>query len=91
MAVSPEELVGDDVTSRPHLNNDNAAPQQHRREHQHQHHHAAAGVVAAAREVSREELLDALTCPIAGKLFVDPVTSPCGRLSLHRIRPSRSA
>jgi hypothetical protein len=29
-----------------------------------------------------EALADALTCPIAGKLFVDPVTSPCGR-GLH--------
>jgi|AntAceMinimDraft_1070359.scaffolds.fasta_scaffold37706_1 hypothetical protein len=28
--------------------------------------------------VSREELVDALTCSISGKLFLDPVTSPCG-------------
>lgn len=70
MAVSPEEL-GAEATSRP-----SPAPSDGTRSVHHAH--AAAGAVAAAREVSREELVDALTCPIAGKLFVDPVTSPCG-------------
>ena len=31
-----------------------------------------------ALDVPKEALLDALTCPISGKLFVDPVTAVCG-------------
>ena len=31
-----------------------------------------------AARISREDLVDALTCPVSGKLFVDPVTTVCG-------------
>jgi hypothetical protein len=35
--------------------------------------------------VPREALLDALTCPISGKLFVDPVTATCGHTFSRRM------
>ena len=38
-----------------------------------------------AADVPREELLDALTCPISGKLFVDPVTAVCGHTFSRRM------
>lgn len=31
-----------------------------------------------AARISSEDLVDALTCPVSGKLFVDPVTTVCG-------------
>ena len=42
----------------------------------------SVGIVA---DVPREELLDALTCPISGKLFVDPVTAVCGHTFSRRM------
>jgi Lon protease-like protein len=36
-------------------------------------------------DVPREALLDALTCPISGKLFVDPVTATCGHTFSRRM------
>ena len=38
-----------------------------------------------ALDVPKEALLDALTCPISGKLFVDPVTAVCGHTFSRRM------
>ena len=50
----------------------------------------------AVARISREDLVDALTCPVSGKLFVDPVTTVCGHsfsrrcLSTWMARPDRA-
>ena len=36
--------------------------------------------------IAREELVDALTCPISGKLFIDPVGRRCSRLDPTRLK-----
>ena len=41
--------------------------------------------ISKSTPLSRDDLLDALTCPISGKLFVDPVTAVCGHTFSRRM------